>query len=99
MSFDEIQSVFTKMMPITNAYTSDESISITFNITRVQLGLMRITEKDSTDTALLIPVWDFFGTYTMNVGEGDSSVNHDTNTSRLTINAIDGSIIDRSLGY
>ncbi len=97
MPFGEIQGVFEKMMPITNAYTG--GVTVTFNITRVQLGLMRITEKDSTDTALLIPVWDFFGTYITDDGEGGSYVNEDICTSRLTINAVDGSIIDRGVGY
>ena len=99
MSFNKIQSVFERMMPITNAYTGNQGTKITFDITRVQFGLMRITEKDSTDTALLIPVWDFFGTYTVDDGTGKLSVNKDINTSRLTINAIDGSVVDRGLGY
>mgnify|MGYP005831456645 FL=1 len=63
-------------------------------IHEVKLGLMRITEQNSKDTGLIIPVWDFMGTY-----EEKETFFDDTYTSLLTINAIDGSIIDRGLGY
>ncbi|NLB42889.1 MAG: hypothetical protein GX815_11660, partial [Clostridiales bacterium] len=67
--------------------------------------LMRVTEQDVGDSGLVIPVWDFFGTLTLkskpgqpNLAEGDDGGRY-TYTSFLTINAIDGSIIDRELGY
>ena len=99
LPFEDIQGVFVKMMPITNAYTGGDSIKMTFDIASVKLGLMRITEKNSTDTALPIPVWDFFGTVIIQDGNEEPVAFQNTATSRLTINAIDGSVIDRSSGY
>jgi hypothetical protein len=100
--FDEISSVFSKMLLIKHAW-SDRKMDLTFNISRAQLGLMRIMEKDKPDTALLIPVWDFFGDVVHENadagGEKQSFTTSDAYTSWLTINAIDGSVIDRSLGY
>ena len=63
-----------------------------------------IMNLKSTDphTGLLVPVWDFFGSRKV---EGDydgnsySDITDYPNWSFLTINAVDGSIIDRDLGY
>ena len=59
-SFEEIQGVFSKMMLITNAYIGPGDVTFTMDISSARLGLMRITKKNNTDTALLIPVWGFF---------------------------------------
>ena len=74
-----------------------------YNIDRIVLGYARIYEP-STDahTGVLIPVWDFFGSMTSESeynGETESNTSKDPNESFLTINAVDGSIIDRDLGY
>lgn len=92
-SFDEIKDTFEKMVMITNAKTDSELDSgVTVQVNRVVLGYARISEADSYDTGLLVPVWDFEGKVTDEYGlEYAGSV--------MTINAIDGSIIDRSLGY
>ena len=47
--------------------------------------------KGTFDTGLLVPVWDFNGTVN-DSGRIDE-------TSIMTINAIDGTVIDRGLGY
>ena len=60
--------------------------------------------EPSTDphTGLLVPVWDFFGSRKV---EGDydgnsySDITDYPSWSFLSINAVDGSIIDRDLGY
>ncbi len=99
--FDQISDVFSKMLLITNAWPG-QNTALTFNISRAQLGLMRIMEKDKPDTALLIPVWDFFGDVVHRIsadGGEQPYTYHDAYTSWLTINAIDGSVIDRGLGY
>jgi hypothetical protein len=43
----------------------------------------------------MVPVWDFFGVITGANGD----ITDDPERSLLTINAVDGSIIDRDLGY
>ncbi len=98
--FSEIESVFEKMFPIIYGHLDEEGTDymLKVDITEVELGLIRITEQNSRDTALLIPVWDFFGDVTIIPYEGDPYQFSD-NDSLITINAIDGSIIDRNLGY
>lgn len=91
-SFDEIKGIFEQMVVVTNART-EEDINVTIDIDRVVLRYTRISEANSFDTGLLVPVWDFDGIVTDEYG----SVFKEANV--LTINAIDGSVIDRELGY
>ena len=60
-------------------------------IGKITLGLMRIQNKDDEDNYTLIPVWDVFEKNTLN-GQIDTM-------SMMTINAMDGSVIDRTVGY
>ena len=108
LSFEQMQNIFRNYIYIKGAYDEDEDIiSRQTTITEVRLGLMQVQSTQSDTGYLLIPVWDFYG-YDVNTYSDDTKlvldesneltiVNH--NVSYLTINAIDGSIIDRSLGY
>ena len=72
-------------------------------ISRVTLTLQRVMEKNKFDSGLLVPVWNFWGTIT------ETRVNKKTRATyedfsddsypRISINAIDGSVIDWHLGY
>lgn len=99
--FPEITSVFEKMFPITYGYLDEAGTdySLQVEMTEVRLGLMRVTEQNSRDSGLLIPVWDFFGEVTIVPYEGEPYNLSGGLDSLLTLNAIDGAIIDRSLGY
>ncbi len=99
--FPEITSVFEKMFPITYGYLDEAGTdySLQVEMTEVRLGLMRVTEQNSRDSGLLIPVWDFFGEVTVVPYEGEPYNLSGGLDSLLTLNAIDGSIIDRGLGY
>lgn len=92
--FDEIKSIFEQMIVVSNAKQDDEE-RVTIEVNRVVLRYTRISEKDSYDTGLLVPVWDFMGKVTQNYGEKAEN----KETCVMTINAIDGSVIDRRLGY
>ena len=108
LPFEEIQNIFRDYIYIKGAYDEAEDItSRQTTISEVKLGLMQVQSTQSDTGYLLVPVWDFYG-YDVNTYSDGSKlvldessqltiVNH--NTSYLTINAIDGSIIDRSLGY
>lgn len=95
-TFDEVKETFETMVVAANAQDVDmelgEQNSVTIEIDRVVLGYARISEADRYDTGLLVPVWDFKGTRTDAYGQQSYG-------SILTINAIDGSIVDRTLGY
>jgi len=93
MPFDDIKAIFSKMIFVTHAHYG-ENTKLTFNIDRIQLGMMRIQDKYSPGTGLIVPVWDFFGTMSLNGQEINTA-----HTSHLTVNAVDGSIINRMKGY
>lgn len=94
MSFPEITDIFQRMIMVKNSY-QEAGNGTTYYVNRVHLGLMRIKAKDTRGEGLLVPVWDFWGIkdYPSDSGEYvDEQI-------LLTINAIDGTVIDRSLGY
>ena len=93
LSFDDIKAIFSKMIFVTHAQHGEEA-KLTFNIDRVQLGMMRIQDRYNPGTGLIVPVWDFFGTMTLNGNKINTG-----HTSHLTVNAVDGSIINRMKGY
>lgn len=98
LPFSSIQEIFEEMIVIVdNEYDmSEEEWTCEYFIDHVTLGLMRLTERNVGSQGLLVPVWDFFGHSVDSHGiqRGISGY-----TSLLTINAIDGSIIDRFAGY
>lgn len=98
LPFDQIKEIFANRILVKYGdYIGDDaSKNISINITRISLGLARVTEKNNNDYGILVPVWDFFGTYDQGNGY---PIGYDGYESLLTINAIDGSIIDRQLGY
>lgn len=96
LPFEQIQAIFeTQFMRRYGVY-DETGTGGRYEIHTIKLGLARICEKDHTANALLVPVWDFFGTCT---GEDGSVKGLDGYDSLLTINALDGSVIDRESGY
>lgn len=93
-SFDEVRATFEKMAVVANAeeLIAENSDGTEINVDRVILGYVRISEADRYDTGLFVPVWDFMGTITDSYGVQNQG-------SVLAINAIDGSVIDRAVGY
>lgn len=102
MGFDEIKEraeeyFFLRYQSVnqSDSNTTDKRI---IYIDRINLGYMQITAQNSSKQTL-IPVWDFFGWEEIVNAETINQVTINGQTSYLTINAIDGSIIDRGLGY
>lgn len=92
-SFEDVKDTFEKMMVVTKAGKDTTAV---YDIDRVRLSYSRISEANSYDTGLIVPVWDFYGYY-QRAWEG--IIINEGNTTALAINAIDGSIIDPDLGY
>ena len=91
-SFEEVKSTFETMVCIVNARKEQEG---SIDIDKVRLCYSRISEQDSFDTGLIVPIWSFEGrTEFMNGGLMEYATD-----APLMINAIDGSIIDGELGY
>lgn len=99
LDFSEIMDIFEKMIQI--RYASAEGIvSQKLTIDKVKLGYMRIYDPGSENkSGFLVPVWDFFGTMEYQRDDGREFTIADSDMSWLTINAADGSVINRSYGY
>lgn len=76
-----------------------------FEITRITLSLQRVMEPNRFDSGMLVPVWNFWGVKRTidthkTTGEQKTIVRDDRMTNPfLSINAIDGSVIDPRVGY
>lgn len=104
LPFDEIMQIYEKMMQIEHANFDGYAESLKFEIDRITFGYTRIYEPaSSSQTGVLVPAWDFFGEttteYKLEDGTTDFYYGDDKVHSQMTINAIDGSIINRELGY
>lgn len=91
LSFEQIMEIASRLLPIKYAhqekyleYRNEQAYCKTAN--RITLGYTRIQSKDNPKQFQLVPVWDFF-----DAEEPDASM--------LTLNAIDGTVIDRGYGY
>jgi len=102
MDFDQVIETFEQKILYTLYMEGDEQREI--HINTISLSLMPVKKQDSTQT-VTVPVWDFRGYYfdpndevwkNSAAAMGESGSNY---SSFLTINAIDGSIISRHLGY
>jgi len=81
--YSEIEDIFKNQVALKFADIEDTTV---IHVNEIQFGLMRIRNKDKQNEFTLVPTWDF-----MSDLYGRSSL--------LTINAIDGSILDRRYGY
>ena len=68
-------------------------------ITQIELNLMRIMRKDKPGEYLIVPVWDFIGNVKQSYDGEEPKWSSFGDQSYVTINAIDGSWINRDWGY
>ena len=105
ISFSDVTSVFGTTALAVNAWDglaagNPTLKSVEINVDHIRFGLTRITEENKRDSGLLIPAWDFFGTMTYVMeNDGQTRKFYDSDIPILTVNAIDGSVINRSVGY
>lgn len=100
LPFEEVQRIFDQ-----NIVLNQNNVDAYIQIEKAELGLMRISRPDSGDY-LVIPVWDFYGNGIMASDTGIyqedeywNQIADRPDVSWLTINAVNGAIINRYLGY
>lgn len=91
--FEEVKGIFEQMVPMVLA---DSDYEFKAQVDRVRLSYSRISEKDSFDTGLVVPVWSFEGKAS---AYSEEYLMYESSGTLLAINAIDGSVIDANLGY
>jgi hypothetical protein len=105
LPWEQIQEIYKKQMDYMlspDSESAGESDGMIFlkdteiHINKIELGLTKVLMKDSGGDYKLIPAWSFMGYDTHYVQEGPE---HGSDICFLTINAIDGTVIDRGLMY
>ena len=104
LPFSDISSIFKKMILYENEQLFDSAdinsglSQLEFVVTKVTLSLQRIIEKNNIDNGLLVPVWNFYGVQIGRSKDGlEIALKKDT--PFVSVNAVDGSIIDLARGY
>ncbi len=108
LPFDQIMETFRKMIKTKYAFVDDARKEYQVNnaevhIERVVFGYTRLAVRDRPGEYMMAPVWDFFGYFSQEIeGEPGSKKelkNWSYDWSLLTINAVDGTTVDRNVGY
>ena len=107
LPFEKIADKFEQQMQIEyEAKAKDAQYKeMTWTVEHVKLELQRIAQQDAFDEGLLVPVWNFYGKCAAIVENGEdwgsSMLSGDGvyNAPMMTVNAIDGSVIDVMRGY
>ncbi|MBR6571513.1 MAG: hypothetical protein IKK75_13775 [Clostridia bacterium] len=100
LPWQQIEKIALELLPLkfTSWERSYSKVSVT--VDEIRLGYMRVLSRNQADVYELIPVWDFVGRVYMDNTATGRHVEHSwAQNSLLTINAIDGTVIDRTYGY
>lgn len=112
-AMDQIKVQYAYLVdPERTKYETVKTERIELSVGKAQLGYMRVRAKDAADY-MILPVWDFYGKSVTHYNQEDVEAfnaenGHQLDASSefdyayqaiLTLNAIDGSVIDRNLGY
>lgn len=99
IDFNQMLEIVESILPLKFAWLEDSYDSTEVNVDRIVFGYTRVDFKDELYRYKLVPVWDVFGT-SCNYKDGGLVNDHnDDMDSLLTINAMDGTIIDRDFGH
>ncbi len=100
LPFDQIQQRFAQQFKYEGGWNDlDKLVYAKIAITHISLGLVRVPEKNNPSQALLVPAWEFFGNGVESFGDGsqDTLRSDEPGSNFLTINAIDGTVIQRDV--
>lgn len=103
LTFDQIADIFEKVAPLSIQHLEryEDLEKNTMEVYRIELGYMALRQA-GTGEYHYVPVWDFYA-YRVLSGTGAYAHGEDyppiSNQVGLTINAIDGTVIDRQEGY
>lgn len=98
LPFSEVEQVIGRMFRARHDPGPDSAARFAYTVDRIVLSLRRIAEPGGVESGLLVPVWDVYGACE-SAYPGEPAVTLESAASLLTVNAIDGSVIDLDRGY
>lgn len=103
LPFSDILKIFQEQAPeLHRTYSAGEESKKLIRITDIKLGYMWVPDEATEMEGMLIPVWDFIGFYaTYWMGNEETEPSWSMNTSPyqsfLTVNAMDGSVVEGAI--
>ncbi len=94
MDFEDIKSIFLQQMFYQRSWVMPGTEDTAITLEKAILGMMRVRLQENK--YVYLPVWDFIGDWTY-LMDGVTVGMYDV--SFLTVNAVDGSVINRAIGY
>lgn len=91
LPFSDVLDIFEKEAPVVNQGYEGGYKEI--EIKEIKLGYMWIPDISTEMEGMLIPVWDFIGSYSYIWGDDIEPIDFDQYQSFLTVNAMDGSLV------
>lgn len=98
LPFGEVEKIINQMFRANHDPGPESTALFEYEVDQIVLSLRRIAEPGGVESGLLIPVWDVYGEAWITY-PGEPKMPGNGDVSLLTINAIDGSIIDLDKGY
>lgn len=99
-TYEEIIGTARVILPLqAEAEVSADEEHREVTISEVTLSMMRVARAGAGDEYYYLPVWDFMGYYGESIDTDISEDHPAALKSFLTLNAVDGSVIDRGAGY
>jgi len=101
LPFDQIMQVAASVMPLKYAPWEHWYVDNRVEVAGIRLGYARVMRPDAPGQFMLTPVWDFYGSVQLRKQKGGKVIAgwDSPFESLFTINAIDGTVIDRNYGY
>ena len=104
MPFDAAMERFEQMVQVKYegmmkdpGYGNIQSMEV--QVDRIELSLERVAQPDNINGGLLVPVWSFFGSILCTRPQDSFNHAYDPTVPFLTLNAVDGTLIDPMKGY
>ena len=100
LPFQDIIDIFEKvsMLSIKHLEMYDHLVENVMDIRKIRFGYMAVKQSESIGGYRYIPVWDFYGVH-YPVYEDSQFYPESCDDPVFTINAVDGTVIDRNMGY
>lgn len=94
LPFEKIMDIFGRIAPLSVQFTETSTGNNGMHITEIRLGYMPVLCEDNPNQWELRPVWDFMGSRILPLETYDTPC-----YSLLTLDAREGTVIDRNYGY
>lgn len=101
MPFEQIMEIAKSILPLAHMYWEQSAgDAAAMKLEKIELSYCRVQRRDKPGEFVMTPAWDFFGKLAQENQDGTLHLlDYNVSMALLTINAMDGTVIDRRYGY